>query len=92
LPSTWLPIPRDGPEVRFDDIASGLLDGHFSKPVEAPLDAVLNGRYKVDGVGLNFLTKVLAVHDPLRFTVFNQPIAKTLEHFKYERTRGHTPA
>ena len=53
---------------------------------------MLEGRYKVEGVGLNFLTKVLAVHDPLRFTVFNKPIAKALEHFKYERTRGYTQA
>ena len=41
---------------------------------------------------MNFLTKVLAVHDPSRFTVFNQPIAQALEHFKYERTRGYPPA
>jgi HKD family nuclease len=63
-----------------------------STPIEARLHAVLDGRYKVEGVGLNFLTKVLAVHDPLRFTVFNQPIAKALEHFKYERTRGYSQA
>ena len=63
-----------------------------STPVEARLHAVLDGRYKVEGVGLNFLSKVLAVHDPLKFTVFNQPIAKALEHFKYERTRGYTQA
>ena len=63
-----------------------------SKPIEARLHAVLDGLYKVEGVGLNFLTKVLAVHDPLKFTVFNQPIAKALEYFKYERTRGYTPA
>jgi HKD family nuclease len=63
-----------------------------STPIEARLHAVLGGRYKVEGVGLNFLTKVLAVHDPLRFTVFNQPIAKALEHFKYERTRGYSQA
>lgn len=63
-----------------------------SAPIEARLHAVMDGRYKVEGVGLNFLTKVLAVHDPSRFTVFNQPIAKALEHFKYERTRGYTQA
>jgi HKD family nuclease len=63
-----------------------------SKPMEARLHAVLDGRFKVEGVGLNFLTKVLAVHDPMRFTVFNQPIAKALYYFKYERTRGYTQA
>jgi HKD family nuclease len=63
-----------------------------SAPIEARLHAVLAGRYKVEGVGLNFLTKILAVHDPLKFTVFNQPIAQALEHFKYERTRGYSPA
>ena len=63
-----------------------------SAPIEARLHAVLEGRYKVDGVGLNFLTKVLAAHDPSRFTVFNQPIANALEQFKYERTRGYTQA
>jgi HKD family nuclease len=63
-----------------------------SAPIEGRLHAVLEGRYKVEGVGLNFLTKVLAVHDPSRFTVFNQPIAQALEHFKYERTRGYPPS
>src|SRR5205085_10214472 len=63
-----------------------------SKPIQARLHAVLSGRYKVDGVGLNFLTKVLAVHDPFRFTVFNKPIAQALEHFKYEQTWGYTRA
>jgi HKD family nuclease len=63
-----------------------------SAPIEARLHAVLEGQFKVDGVGLNFLTKILAVHDPLRFTVFNQPIGKALEHFQYEQTRGYSPA
>lgn len=38
-----------------------------SKPIEERLNAVLSGRFKVEGVSENFLTKVLAVHWPSLF-------------------------
>ncbi len=63
-----------------------------SKPLEARLEAVLSGQHRVDGVGLNFLSKVLAVHDPMKFTVLNKPVAVALKHFEYEPTRGYSEA
>lgn len=65
-----------------------------SKPIEARLSALVDsdGQYRIEGARLNFFSKVLAVHDPRRFTVFNQPIAKALESFGYETPRGYTVA
>lgn len=56
------------------------------------MQAVLDpkGRFKVDGVGLNFISKVLAVHDDQEFTVHNAPIQEALAHFEYEPARGYT--
>jgi HKD family nuclease len=63
-----------------------------SNPIEERLDAVLSGRYKVEGVSENFLTKVLAVHNPLKFTVWNDAIKRALGDFGYEHTRGLSKA
>jgi hypothetical protein len=63
-----------------------------SWPIEARLDAVLTGRYRVKGVGLNFLTKVLTAHEPSKFTVWNDVIKQALDGFGYEHSRGLTKA
>lgn len=63
-----------------------------SKPIEGRLHAVLEGRYKVKGVSENFLTKVLAVHDPSTFTVWNDPIKEALSDFEYEHSWGLSKA
>lgn len=63
-----------------------------SRSIEARLSSVLDGKYQVNGVGLNFLTKVLAVHDPSEFTVFNKPVEEALKDFRYEPTRGRSKA
>ena len=63
-----------------------------SKPIEARLEAVLNGRYRVDGIGLTFLTKVLAAHDPSKFTVWNDVIRQAFGDFGYEHSRGLSKA
>ncbi|MBV9157773.1 MAG: hypothetical protein JO097_16025 [Acidobacteriaceae bacterium] len=55
-----------------------------SIPIEQRLTEVFDGKYRVEGVGKNFLTKVLAVHDPLNFTVDNNPVSKALKHFEYD--------
>jgi len=62
------------------------------QPVELRLQSVLEpgGRLKVAGAGLNFISKVLAVHAPDEFTVYNAPIAKALGHFEYEVPRGYS--
>jgi HKD family nuclease len=59
-----------------------------SRSVEARLEAVLDGRYRVNGVGLNFLTKVLAAHAPSKFSVWNDVVRRALDDFGYEETRG----
>jgi HKD family nuclease len=63
-----------------------------SKSLETRLEAVLDGRYRVTGVGLNFLTKVLAAHAPSRFTVWNDVVRQALEDFGYEHARGLSKA
>ncbi len=61
-----------------------------TQPVDHRLDAILlkQGRFHVDGVGLNLLSKVLAVHNPRQWPVFNDPVRQTLKHFDYEAPRG----
>lgn len=59
-----------------------------SKPIGTRLDAVLNGKYKVERVGLNFLTKVLAVHNPIQFAVWNKVVEAAMKDFGYETARG----
>jgi HKD family nuclease len=61
-----------------------------TRPVDHRLNAMLlkRGRFHVDGVGLNLLSKVLAVHNPRRWPVFNEPVRQTLKHFDYEAPRG----
>lgn len=63
-----------------------------SIPISQRLSSTLDtgGRLKVDGVGLNFISKVLAVHAPLEFTVHNDPIAKALKHFEYKMPHGYS--
>ncbi|MBV8811401.1 MAG: hypothetical protein JO033_22250 [Acidobacteriaceae bacterium] len=63
-----------------------------SVPIENRLTAVLEGRYRVEGAGLNFLTKVLAAHNPMKFTVYNEPVAKALKYFEYDMPYGLTAA
>jgi hypothetical protein len=67
-----------------------LVDDSIS--IERRLTEVLEGKYRVEGVSNNFLTKVLAVHDPMNFTVDNAPVFKALKHFEYDMPRGYTAA
>ena len=75
---------RQGLKLLIDD----------SRPIERRLHAVLDsdGRYRVNGVSLNFVSKVLAAHDSSKYTVYNRPIAKALDEFNYEAPRGLTSA
>jgi HKD family nuclease len=63
-------------------------------PVEERLSAVLDhdGKHKVTGVGLNIISKVLAVHKPKLWPVFNSPIEETLKAFEYHLPRGMRPS
>jgi HKD family nuclease len=61
-----------------------------ARPIRARLHEVLDpdGRYHVKGAALNFMSKVLAVHDSQQFAVFNRPVAGALSKFGYESDRG----
>jgi hypothetical protein len=54
------------------------------------LAAVLDteGKFHINGLGPNLVSKILAVHDPQRWPVFNKPVEKTLSHFGYEPQSG----
>jgi hypothetical protein len=59
--------------------------------VEVPrLDAVLepDGKFYVSGVGLNVVSKVLAVHSPNRWPVYNGAVKTALSRFGYSPPRG----
>jgi HKD family nuclease len=51
-----------------------------------------SGRYHISGLGLNAISKVLAVHAPAQWTVYNKPVEKTLRSFGYVSPRGGTAA
>ena len=59
-----------------------------SKPVEARLDEVLNGKYRVHRVGPAFFTKILAVHDAKNLPVWNKVVEQAMNDFGYEKARG----
>lgn len=59
-----------------------------SRPVETRLDAVLDGKYRVDRVGPAFFTKILAVHDPKNLPVWNKVVEQAMKDFGYEKARG----
>jgi HKD family nuclease len=75
-------------EKRLKDAMRYLLNE--SVAIRKRLAAVLeeNGAFHIRGLGLNIVSKVLAVHDSKRWPVFNGPVEKTLRHFGYEPPRG----
>jgi HKD family nuclease len=58
------------------------------------LDELLsqNGRLHIEGLGVNTISKILAVHDPRRWAVYNSPVADALKKFGYVPPRGASPA
>jgi HKD family nuclease len=69
-----------------------LVDNSIS--IEHRLSQILDegAPLNVSGVGLNFISKILAVHAPRDFTVQNAPVNAVLEHFEYNIPRGHSPS
>jgi HKD family nuclease len=63
-------------------------------PTQERLASVLDqdGRHRATGVGLNIVSKVLAVHRPTQWPVYNRPIAETLAAFGYNVPRGMRPS
>jgi hypothetical protein len=51
-----------------------------------------NGEFHLTGLRLNIISKILAVHAPLRWAVYNRPVADALKRFGYVPPRGVSPA
>jgi hypothetical protein len=62
------------------------------KPALERLDAVLDkrGRFHIPGVGVNVVSKILAVHSAGDWPVYNGAVAEALEQFGYTVPRGLT--
>ena len=75
-------------QKRLKDGMRYLLDENVG--MRQRLAAVLdrNGKFHIRGLGLNVVSKILAVHDSQKWPVFNGPVEETLHHFGYEPPRG----
>src|SRR5690606_3274255 len=50
------------------------------------------GKWRIKGLGVNTISKVLAVHMPEDFSVYNNPVEKALRNFGYVPPRGASKA
>jgi HKD family nuclease len=59
-------------------------------PIEERIGSLLEpgGRYRTTGLGLNGVSKILAVHARKKWPVYNAPVVKALRHFGYESGHG----
>ncbi len=66
----------------------------IGRPNANSLDAFLSksGQFHIDGLGLNAITKILAVHNPTKWFVYNNPVAASLKNFGYAAPRGKSEA
>lgn len=86
-----IPIPRD----RIFNQHAKLLQEGFRQLIsnegnERVLESLLSktGKFHINGLGLNTISKVLAIHASDRFAVYNAPVVKTLRSFGYKSPRG----
>jgi HKD family nuclease len=58
------------------------------------LDELLasGGRFRIKGLGVNVVSKILAVHAPKKWTVFNTVVDRTMRSFGYVSPRGASRA
>jgi len=65
-----------------------------SLPPAERLSTILDpgGKYRLKGIGRNIVSKVLAVHRPKLWPVYNLPVAETLDAFEYQLPRGMSPS
>lgn len=87
-------IPRDRIFKERTRLQNGFRQLVSSGGGESILDALLSeiGKFHIKGLGLNTISKVLAVHAPDRFAVYNTPVDETLRSFGYVPPRGATKA
>jgi len=86
-----IPIYRDRvfrQEKRLKEALRLLVDD--AKPIGERLSAILEqrGRYHISGLRLNTVSKLLAIHDPSKWPVYNKPVETTLGYFGYRPPRG----
>jgi HKD family nuclease len=86
-----IPIYRDRVfrnEKRLKGALQLLVDD--TKPLRERLSAILDSRgsHHISGLRVNTVSKILAIHDPSRWPVYNAPVATTLQHFGYKPPRG----
>lgn len=88
-------IRRDKIFQKKDRLQDGLRklsgsDGEVPKALNEFLSS--RGKYQINGFGLNAISKVLAVHAPRKWAVYNRPVAEALKEFGYVAPRGASPA
>jgi HKD family nuclease len=90
-----IPLYRDRVFRKKSRLQKGLR-GLVENDADVPkvLDDFLSpsGKFHIEGLGLNTISKVLAVHDPLKWAVYNTPVDVALREFGYRPPRGATPA
>ncbi|MGD0510763.1 MAG: hypothetical protein ABSA33_02885, partial [Candidatus Micrarchaeaceae archaeon] len=88
-----IPIYRDSifkKKGRLQDGLRKLVSGDPQSGLRDLLDS--GGRYQIPGFKLNSISKIMAVHAPTKWTVYNGPVEKVLRSFGYLPPRGGTPA
>ena len=86
-----IPILRDVAFRRSATTKAGLRQLAASDgPTLQTLDDILNpdGRYYVSNVGVNLVSKIMAVNRPLQWPVFNGPVANVAEVYGYQPPKG----
>lgn len=90
-----IPLYRDRIFRKKDRLQEGLRKLVATEgKVPAILDEFLspNGKFHIKGLGLNVISKILAVHAPLKWAVYNTPVHDALRKFGYAPPRGGSPA
>lgn len=86
-----IPIKRDVIFRRAGTTKAGLRQLAASDgPTVHSLNDILDpgGRYYVPNVGVNIVSKIMAVNKPLRWPVFNGPVANVLKSYGYQPPKG----
>lgn len=89
-----IPIYRDRIFKKRTKLQNGLKQLVSSGGSEHILELLLskNRKFHISGLGLNTISKVLAVHAPDSFAVYNRPVEETLRSFGYKPPRVVTKA
>jgi HKD family nuclease len=90
-----IPLYRDRVYARRQRLQKGLkaliaLNGDTLSVLDEFLRK--NGKHHIKGFGLNAISKVLAVHKPEEWVVYNSPVEETLRRFGYIPPRGASVA